>query len=243
MPLTEIHSARVIAITQPVDEVIEELGVNDAEGLTAYITRVSNPNNQSSNKVAGLIKYCCKHGHWSILEHVYMTMEILTTRDISAQICRHRSFTFQEFSQRYSTTDNFSEPYEVPHLRLQDTHNRQKSIVTSEDWILRDEPIIVTVGHMRARCAEALRGIYDLYQVLLSSGVAKECARRILPLSSTTKIYMTGNIRSWLFYIKARNTTDGKAQVEHNWVADACEEYFAKYFPVVYGATFNNEEI
>lgn len=243
MPLTEIHSARVIAITQPVDEVIEELGVDSPEGLTAYITRVSNPNNQGSSNVAKLIKYCCKHGHWSILEHVYMTMEILTTRDISAQICRHNSFRFQEFSQRYSTTDNFSQPYEIPHLRLQDTKNRQKSIEVAEDAIIRDEPYIRTVGDMRASCAEMLGRVYDLYQNLLNLGIAKECARRILPLSSTTKIYMTGNIRSWLFYIKSRNSTDGKAQVEHNWVADACEEYFQYYFPTVYEATFEDETV
>lgn len=232
--LTKHHTARVIAITEPLPEIAEEIGCDDAEALTAYITRVSNPSNQGSSKVGSLIRYCCKHGHWSILEHVYMTMEILTTRDISAQICRHHSFRFQEFSQRYSTTDSFDTPYENPQLRLQDKKNRQKSKPIKRFVLFWMMVSLLLSGWLKVT--------YTLYQILLELGVAKESARRILPMSSTTKIYMTGNIRSWLFYIKSRNTRDGKAQKEHQWVADECEEFFSKYFPTVYKATFLNDE-
>ena len=236
--LTKIHSARVISIQQPVPEIVEELGVDSPEGLTAYITRVSNPSNQGSENIGKLITYCCKHGHWSILEHINMTMEILTTRDISAQICRHHSFRFQEFSQRYSETSNFDVPFEVPQLRLQDPKNRQKSITVDDDHIIPWGSVELNIYDVSAIIEFHMKGTYALYEKLLKAGVAKECARRILPMSSTTKLYMTGNIRSWLFYIKARNTFDGKAQVEHNWVADACQEYFRENFPIVYSATF-----
>ena len=238
MVLTKLHTARVISIQEPLPEIVEELGVESPEGLTAYITRVSNPGNQSSESIGGLIRYCCKHGHWSILEHINMTMEILTTRDISAQICRHRSFTFQEFSQRYATTDAFELPYEVPQLRMQDSKNRQKSIVVDTDEVIKFDGEAFTIDEIRTILEFHLKQTYSLYQKLLNAGFAKECARRILPISSTTKIYMTGNIRSWLFYIKSRNTTDGKAQVEHNWVADECEKFFKQHFPTIYDATF-----
>lgn len=238
MVLTKLHTARVISIQEPLPEIAEELGVDSPEGLTAYITRVSNPGNQSSENIGRLIRYCCKHGHWSILEHINMTMEILTTRDISAQICRHHSFRFQEFSQRYATTDVFGLPYEVPQLRMQDPKNRQKSVTVDDDKIVEFDGAKFTVDEIRTILEFQLKTTYGLYQKLLDAGFAKECSRRILPMSSTTKIYMTGNIRSWLFYIKSRNTSDGKAQMEHQWVADECEKFFDKHFPIIYDATF-----
>lgn len=231
-----LHSARIISITQPVPEIIEELGINSPEGLTAYITRVSNPSNQNNENIGGLLNYCCKHGHWSILEHVYMTVEIYTTRDISAQICRHRSFTFQEFSQRYATTDGFYEPYEIPELRFQDKKNRQKSIPVEKHGL---SPIEYELyKESQKQIEDSLDSIYSLYLNLLEQGVAKECARRILPMSSKTKLYMTGNIRSFIFYIKARDSIDGKSQVEHQKVADSIREIFKMQFPIIYKALF-----
>ena len=236
MTLTNLHTARVISISQPVPEVIEELGVNSPEGLTGYITRVSNPSNQGNDDVKGLIKYCCKHGHWSILEHVYMTVEIYTTRDISAQICRHRSFTFQEFSQRYASTEAFTKPYETPELRMQHPKNRQKSLSFSDYEPSLDE--VYAMDALYNEMSLKLEEMHDLYEDMLKFGVAKECARRILPMATPTKLYMTGNIRSWLFYIKARNSYDGKSQVEHQYVADSIEDLFKDYFPTVFAACF-----
>lgn len=228
----KIHSARLIAISQPTPEIIRELGVNSPEGLTAYVTRVSNPINQSNTSIEGLLRYCAKHGHWSIFETVNMTFEIHTTRDISAQIIRHWSMRFQEFSQRYAEVQE----YELPMLRIQDPKDRQNSILIDD----ADESVMSKLRHeaLTQIVAEHLEKTYELYQMLLDSNVAKETARRILPICATTKLYMTGNIRSFIFYIKSRSTSDGKAQLEHQWVADSIEQIFAERFPIIYDALF-----
>jgi len=221
-----MSSVRLISIQTPAPGIIEELGVDSPEGLTAYIARVSNPKNQSNEKVNGLISYCVKHGHFSILEHVNMTLEITTTRDISAQIIRHRSFTFQELSQRYQSTSVLSAPYEYPEFRGQHKKNRQ----LSEDILEHDTLTKKIVFTILKPLAYFLMDInYKVYKALLWTGVAKECARRILPLSSGTKIYMTGNIRSFLHYIEAR--TYSGAQKEHRMVAQDIKEIFVSLFP------------
>lgn len=232
----ELHTARLVAITQPTEEIIKELGVNSPEGLTAYVTRVSNPQNQSNSDIKGLLQYCCKHGHWSVLEIINMTIEIITTRDISAQMIRHRSFTWQETSLRYTTSQIYEQPYEIPELRFQHSKNKQKSLMWHE---LEETPVSqVHYDLLQTRMNYLMEEVYKLYQDLLSAGIAKECARRILPMSSVTKLYMTGNIRSFVFYIKARGSKDGKSQIEHQKVADSIEAIFQKQFPIIYEALF-----
>lgn len=190
----------------------------EAEATMGYIARVSNPANQDNPNVAGLLSYCLRHGHWSVFEQATMTMEIKTTRAISAQILRHRSFTFQEFSQRYAEV----EYAEVPDLRRQDVKNRQNSI---EDL---DKDL---VNHYRTRIDSLFYQIYDLYSEMLENGVAKECARMILPMCSPTTIYMTGNIRSWINYINLR--AGNGTQKEHMEVAELAKQIFTEQLPVV----------
>ena len=161
----------------------------DAEQQMGYIARVSNPNNQSNPKVEKLLAYCIKHGHWSVFEQAHMTLEINTTRGLAAQILRHRSFTFQEFSQRYAETNLLSSKIEVPELRRQDSKNRQNSI---------DDIDKKTVSFLQDRIAQYFAEGVDLYNELLREGVAKECARFVLPLATPTRIYMTGSVRSWV---------------------------------------------
>lgn len=195
----------------------------DAEATMGYIARVSNPANQNNPNVAGLLSYCLRHGHWSVFEQATMTMEIKTTRAISAQILRHRSFTFQEFSQRYAEVN--SESLEVPELRAQDTTNRQNSFVVEEE-----EQKAIFEGLQKE--AEILFDeILDLYQEMLNFGVAKECARMILPMCSPTTIYMTGNVRSWINYINLRAANG--TQKEHMEVAEMAKQVFVEQLPVV----------
>ena len=164
----------------------------DAEKTIGYIARVSNPNNQENPKVEKLLEYCIKHGHWSIFEQAHMTLEINTSRAIGAQILRHRSFTFQEFSQRYANTELLGTNIPVPDLRRQDDKNRQNSI---DD--LDEKQVSFLQGRITQYFAEGI----DLYSELIREGVAKECARMVLPLATPTRIYMTGSVRSWLHYI------------------------------------------
>ena len=194
----------------------------DAEKHMAYCARVSNPNNQENDKFSGLLKYCIKHQHWSIFEQATMTLEINTTRGIAAQILRHRSFTYQEFSQRYADSSLLADDIPLPELRRQDTKNRQNSI-DDIDPFTRQRYEILIQKHFR----EAM----DLYQEMLDEGIAKECARFVLPLATPTRIYMTGSVRSWIHYIDLRSANG--TQKEHMDIANACKCIFICQFPAV----------
>ena len=193
----------------------------DAEKLIGYIARVSNPNNQDNPQVAGLLKYCIKHGHWSIFEQASMTVEIETTRGIAAQILRHRSFTFQEFSQRYADTNLLAEEIPMFDLRHQDTKNRQNST---------DDVPYNKKKDLEYKIAEHFVEAMDLYNELLGNGIAKECARFVLPLATPTRLYMTGTVRSWIHYIQLRGGHG--TQKEHMDIAHAIEDIFIKEFPI-----------
>ena len=194
----------------------------DAEKMMAYVARVSNPSNQDNEKYSGLLKYCIKHNHWSVFEQSYMTLEIETTRAIAAQILRHRSFTYQEFSQRYADSSLLGEKIKLPELRRQDTKNRQNSI---------DDLDPFTVQNLELQMQTLFDSSMALYQQMLDRGVAKECARNVLPLCVGTKIYMTGSCRSWIHYITLRSANG--TQKEHMDVALACKEVFTEQFPAV----------
>ena len=194
----------------------------DAEKTMAYVARVSNPNNQENPSFAGLLKYCVQHQHWSVFEQSFMTLEIETTRGIAAQILRHRSFTFQEFSQRYADTNLLGNEIPIPDLRRQDTKNRQNSI---------DDLSPETRAFLQGRIAQYFKEGMDLYNQLISQGVAKECARFVLPLASPTRIYMSGSCRSWIHYIQLR-TANG-TQKEHMDIAEECRRVFICKFPTV----------
>ncbi len=193
----------------------------DAEKTIGYVARVSNPNNQDNPKVDKLLKYCIDHGHWSIFEQAHMTLEINTTRGIAAQVLRHRSFTFQEFSQRYADTNLLDQP-EVPELRRQDTKNRQNSI---------DDLAETEKAFLQGRISQYFQEGMDLYNDLLSKGIAKECARFVLPLATPTRIYMTGSARSWMHYIQLR--TSNGTQKEHMDIANLCRDHFICNFPTI----------
>ena len=192
----------------------------DAEKKMGYIARVSNPQNQSNPAVAGLLGYCIKHGHWSVFEQAHMTVEIETTRGIAAQILRHRSFTFQEFSQRYANTNLLGE-IPVPDLRSQDLKNRQNS---NDD--IPEEQTKRLQDQIKRYFAEGI----DLYNELIREGVAKECARFVLPLATPTRIYMTGSVRSWIHYIDLRSAHG--TQKEHMDIVEEIRGIFKQQFPV-----------
>ena len=194
----------------------------DAEKMMAYVARVSNPSNQDNEKYSGLLKYCIKHNHWSVFEQSYMTLEIETTRAIAAQILRHRSFTYQEFSQRYADSSLLGNKIKLPELRRQDTKNRQNSI---------DDLDPFTVQNLELQMQTLFDSSMALYQQMLNRGVAKECARNVLPLCVGTKIYMTGSCRSWIHYITLRSANG--TQKEHMDVALGCKEVFIEQFPAV----------
>jgi thymidylate synthase (FAD) len=193
----------------------------DAEKTMAYIARVSNPSNQDNEKYAGLLRYCIKHNHWSVFEQSSMSLEIETTRAIAAQILRHRSFTFQEFSQRYAASTDLGK-IELPELRRQDTKNRQNS---TDD--LDDDLVEKLNRHMET----VFTASTNLYIQMLEAGVAKECARMVLPLATPTRIYMTGSCRSWIHYINLRSSHG--TQKEHMDIAEACKKVFTEQFPAV----------
>ena len=194
----------------------------DAEKHMAYVARVSNPNNQDNDKFAGLLKYCIQHGHWSVFEQAFMTVEINTTRGLAAQILRHRSFTFQEFSQRYADTNLLDSVIPVPDLRSQDSKNRQNS----NDDIPQEKK-----EEYQALIARHFSEAMDLYNALLQEGVAKECARFVLPLATPTRIYMTGSVRSWVHYIDLRSAHG--TQKEHMDVVAEIRKIFSEQFPTV----------
>ena len=192
----------------------------DAEQTMAYIARVSNPNNQDNEKFAGLLRYCIEHEHWSVFEQSSMTLEIETTR--IAQILRHRSFTFQEFSQRYAQSNELGK-IELPELRRQDTKNRQNSIDDLDPFVQQK---------LEAQMITLFSSAQSLYNQMIEEGVAKECARMVLPLCTPTRIYMTGSCRSWIHYINLRSA--------HMEIAEECRSVFTEQFPVVSGVDLNN---
>ena len=194
----------------------------DAEKTMAYIARVSNPKNQKNENFSRLLKYCIKHEHWSVFEQSCMTLQIETNRGIAAQILRHRSFTFQEFSQRYADANLLGIDIPIPELRRQDLENRQNSI----DNIPEEIKI-----KFHQKIADLFKKSSNLYQEMLNDGIAKECARFILPLATPTRIYMTGSCRSWIHYIQLR-TKDG-TQKEHMDIAKSCKKIFKEHFPNV----------
>ena len=194
----------------------------DAEQTMAYVARVSNPANQDNDNYAGLLRYCIKHNHWSVFEQSFMTLEIETTRAIAAQILRHRSFTFQEFSQRYADSSLLSKAIPLPELRRQDTKNRQNSI---DDM----DPFEVQI--LERQMQTLFESSMALYQQMLDRGVAKECARNVLPLCTPTRIYMSGSCRSWIHYINLRSANG--TQLEHMRVAEDCKKVFVEQFPTV----------
>ena len=187
----------------------------------AYIARVSNPSNQDNDKYAGLLKYCIKHNHWSVFEQASMTLEIETTRAIAAQILRHRSFTFQEFSQRYAASTTLGE-IELPELRRQDEKNRQNST---------DDLDPKLVDKLNRQMITLFSSATSLYTQMLEQGVAKECARMVLPLCTPTRIYMPGSCRSWIHYINLRSAHG--TQKEHMEIAEDCRKIFIEQYPSV----------
>ena len=204
-----MHSAKLIWITP------------DAEKLIGKIARVSNPKNEDNPNVEGLLRYLIKHKHWSPFEMASMCVEITTTRAISPQILRHRSFSFQEFSQRYAIpTDTFATV--LPELRRQDTKNRQNSI---------DDLPEETVDYYKQRIDDYFRQGVQLYESLLHSDVAKECARAVLPMNTVTRLYMSGTIRSWLHYVDLRG--DNGTQKEHMTIARSVGEILDTELPTV----------
>jgi len=192
----------------------------DAEQTMAYVARVSNPNNQENPNYAKLLGYCIKHNHWSVFEQSFMTLEIETTRGLAAQILRHRSFTYQEFSQRYADSSLLTETIPVPELRRQDTKNRQNSIDDVNEFVRQEFEI-----KMRKHFDEAM----VLYQSMLDMNIAKECARFVLPLATPTRLYMSGSCRSWIHYITLRSANG--TQKEHMDIAEACKKIFVEQFP------------
>jgi thymidylate synthase (FAD) len=193
----------------------------DAEKNMAFVARVSNPNNQDNENFSGLLKYCIKHQHWSVFEQAHMTLEIETTRAIAAQILRHRSFTFQEFSQRYAQSNELGE-IDLPELRRQDNKNRQNSI----DDLDKD-----VVDKLNRQMITLFSSAQALYNQMIEKGVAKECARMVLPLCTPTRIYMTGSVRSWIHYIDLRSAHG--TQKEHMEIAESCKDIFKEQFPIV----------
>ena len=194
----------------------------DAEKHIAYCARVSNPSNQGNDSFEGLIKYCIKHKHWSIFEQAFLTLEIETSRAIAAQVLRHRSFTFQEFSQRYADSSLLMDKIPLPELRRQDNKNRQNSTDDLDPFV-------------RQNLELQMQTLFDssmaLYQQMLEGGVAKECARMVLPLAVPTRMYMTGSVRSWIHYIDLRSANG--TQKEHMNIANACKDVFKEQFPTI----------
>jgi len=192
----------------------------DAEKTMAYVARVSNPNNQENPNYAKLLGYCIKHNHWSVFEQAFMTLEIETTRGLAAQILRHRSFTYQEFSQRYADSSLLGDKIPMFDLRRQDTKNRQNSIDDIDPFVKQEFEIKI-----RKHFDDAM----TLYQSMLDMGIAKECCRFVLPLATPTRLYMSGSVRSWAHYITLRSANG--TQKEHMDIAEACKKIFVEQFP------------
>lgn len=214
--MQELHTAKLVSITP------------DAEKQIVYMARVSNPSNQANMDTAPrLIRYLLKHNHVSPFEMASMQVEINTTRAIAAQVLRHRSFSFQEFSQRYSSVGELP-TIGLPHLRSQDAKNKQAS---------HDDLDPRMIEELNWQIAHHYRASLDLYQTLLDRGVAKECSRSVLPLGTPTRLYMAGTIRSWIHYIQIRAGVE--TQLEHRLIAQACKEIFLNEMPSIFEAAFN----
>ena len=195
----------------------------DGDNLVSYMARVSNPSNQNNTETsARLIKYLISHKHWSPFEMVNMCVEIHTTRSIAAQILRHRSFSFQEFSQRYAEVTARPDTLVV---RRQDDKNRQSSIDDVDPYTSQDFQI---------KAQQVYDMSYGLYNEMLAAGIAKECAREVLPMSSPTTLYMNGTLRSWMHYCELRCANG--TQEEHKRIATQCKNIIRSYFPKVYAA-------
>lgn len=221
-----MHSAKLIAVTEGADE----HALKSAQEIVMYCARVSNPANQDSTKT-GLLRYCINHNHWSVFEMANMVMEINTTRAISPQILRHRSFSFQEFSQRYAAVDSLSNSIPFPNLRRQDEKNRQASHDDIDDEVKRNLETDIDCLYQHAN---------DVYQELLAKGVAKECAREVLPIGTPTRLYMNGTLRSWITYIALREKNG--TQLEHQMIAKSCKEIFCRYNPII-GAALGGPDV
>ena len=193
----------------------------DAEKTMAYVARVSNPKNQTNENYSKLLGYCIKHNHWSVFEQAFMTLEIETTRGLAAQILRHRSFTYQEFSQRYADSSLLGDTIPIFDLRRQDTKNRQNSIDDIDPFVKQEFEIKI-----RKHFDDAM----TLYQSMLDVGIAKESARFVLPLATPTRLYMAGSCRSWITYIALREKNG--TQKEHMDIAKECKKIFAEQFPI-----------
>jgi len=214
-----MSNVKLIAVTSGAGE----LAGQTPQDVISYVARVSNPHNQENFRTAaGLLKYCIKHAQWSIFETATMTLELNTTRGIAAQVLRHRSFCFQEFSQRYADTKLLNQDISCPDLRRQDQKNRQNSVADLPPGMVTD---------YQNKIDQHFKASMDLYNNLLDNGVAKECARFVLPLATPTRIYMTGSCRSWIHYINLR-TANG-TQREHMELAEECREVFKVVFPDV----------
>lgn len=194
----------------------------DAEKHIAYCARVSNPNNQNNENISKLLKYCIDHNHWSIFEMAFMTVEINTTRGLAAQILRHRSFTFQEFSQRYADASLLGDEIPLFDLRKQDTKNRQNST---------DDLDMEVVCRWKSKLREHFAKSKAIYDGMINDGIAKECARFVLPLATPTRMYMSGSIRSWIHYIELRSSNG--TQKEHMNIANECKHIFSEQFPII----------
>lgn len=211
----ETHNASLVSITP------------DAEKQIVYMARVSNPSNQANSETSSrLIKYLIKHKHWSPFEMATMQVEINTTRAIAAQCLRHRSFSFQEFSQRYSTVDQLG-TVGLPHLRSQDLKNKQAS---------HDDLDPEMVALMEKQIQQIYHSTFDYYEYLLEKGVAKECARSILPLGTPSRLYMSGTIRSFIHYVQIR--AGEETQLEHRLIANDIKAIIERELPNVYEAAF-----
>ena len=213
---------KLVSYSTPTEEFLNE-GIDNAQELVAFCARVSNPSNQLNTETSEkLIKYLIKNAHWSPLEMVSACLEIETTRDIARQILRHRSFSFQEFSQRYADASFLGETINVPDLRTQDPKNRQNSIDNLNEY--KD-----TIYKSQIR--ELFAKSKHLYDLMIKDGVAKECAREVLPLSTPTKLYMNGTLRSWIHYTDLRCSNG--TQLEHKVIADECRKHIESCFPLV----------
>jgi thymidylate synthase (FAD) len=197
----------------------------NAEQHIAYCARVSNPKNQENSNFEGLLKYCIKNQHWSIFEHAFLTVEINTSLAIATQILRHRSFTFQQFSQRYADSTELQIELPVPDLRRQDAKNRQNSTDDLGDYLKLT---------LQERIRKHFQISLDLYNDMLEKGVAKECARFVLPQATQTRLYMSGSLRSWMHYIDLRSAHG--TQKEHMEVAEAIRCIFTCQFPTISAA-------
>lgn len=215
--MRSMHDAKLIAVTQGADQ----HALKSAQEIVMYCARVSNPANQDSTNT-GLIKYCIKNRHWSIFEMANMILEINTTRAISPQILRHRSFAFQEFSQRYASIDGLSASIPLPDLRRQDDKNRQASHNDLDEDLKRKLQADIDILYEHAN---------DVYQLLLEKNVAKECAREVLPIGTPTKLYMNGTLRSWITYIALREKNG--TQLEHQMIALSCKQIFCRHNPII----------